>query len=320
MTEELSTKIRSILEAARFAPSVHNSQPWIVKQEGATLHISIDPEKSIKYGDPTGRETIISLGIFVETICCVAEEQGLLAKDIEFKNNQALIHFSKASSVLRNQSLYSTLLKTRCTDRTIFHKIALNKKAEHSISSSKVYDGTDVHLVTDPETIELTATLTSKAIKLALNDPFFRRELLEYLVLPWFSKRRGISLLALGIPVFIAILEPLFLRLRWGLNMQGKIEKRRWMSASGIVFITAKGDMPQFWFATGRTYLRSSLEIERQGLSQATSAAIVEASNYHDDIEELIGTKDRIMTVTRIGQGTRRRHHSPRVSVNTLLH
>lgn len=320
MAEKLFTKIWSILEIARYAPSVHNTQPWIIKQENRTLQVSINSETTIKDGDPTGRETIISLGIFVEAICCVAEEQGLPAKNIIFKNNRVIIHFSKTIPPQHSQSSFSALLKTRCTDRTIFQKIALDKETQHALRSTRAYEGTTIHLITNSETIEATAALTSKAIRLALSNPFFRRELSKYLILPWFSKRRGISLLALGIPIFIALFEPLFMRLGWGLNMQSAIERRRWKSASGIVFITAKGDMPRFWFATGRTYLRSSLEIERLGLSQATSAAIVEASNYHDDIENLIGTRDRILAVTRIGKGISHRRYSPRVSVDDLLH
>lgn len=320
MTKEFDTKIRSILEIARYAPSVHNTQPWTIKSEGETLRISVNPENSLKDGDPTGRETIISLGIFVEAICCIAKEKNLPAKNIDFKNNQVVINFSKVPPAGHNKPSYSALLKTRCTDRTIFRKVALNEETQHAIRSVKAYEGTKVHLVTNLAAIKATAVLTSKAIRLALSNPFFRRELSKYLIFPWSSKRRGISLLTLGIPTFIAAFEPLFLRFGWGLNMQSRIELRRWISASGIVFITSKGDMPRFWFATGRTYLQSSLEIERLGLSQATSAAIVEASNYHDDIEKLIGTSDRILAVTRIGKGTSRRHYSPRVSVDDLLH
>jgi hypothetical protein len=73
------------------------------------------------------------------------------------------------------------------------------------------------------------------------------------------------------------------------------------------------------WFEVGRSYLRASLEIEKAGLSQATSAAIVEASNFHEDVEQILGSNLRIQAIIRIGKGRKIRYRSPRVSARELL-
>ncbi len=320
MKPETREQIKSILEVARHAPSVHNTQPWKVGYEGDLLKISIDPRHKLKSGDPTGRETIISLGIFAEAVCLAASEKGFSVKDAKLDGKEAVIHLKPANQNGPGDHRFSKLLKSRCTDRSVFQRIPLSKPDEVSIREIEPLDETNIHLATDDKIIETTALLTSKAIKVAMSHPHFRHELADYLTQPWSSKRRGISILNLGLPAFIGIFEPIVMRLGWGTKLEGYIERRRWESSSAIVFITAKGDMPRYWFNVGRTYLRACLEIERLGLSQATSAAIVEASNYHDDIEELIGTKDRILATIRIGKGTRKKHHSPRVSVDELLH
>ncbi len=320
MKPDTKERLKSILEVARYAPSVHNTQPWKVSYEGDLLKISIDPRHKLTTGDPTGRETIISLGIFAEAVCLAASEKGFSAKNARLDGKEAIIHLEPAKQTDPDAHRFSGLLMSRCTDRSVFQNVPLSKPDERSIRSVKPLGDTNIHVATDDKIIETTALLTSKAIRVALSHPHFRRELASYLTHPWSSKRRGISVLNLGIPAIIGIFEPIVMRLGWGMKTEGDIERRRWGSSSAIVFITAKGDMPRYWFNAGRTYLRVCLEIERLGLSQATSAAIVEASNYHDDIEELIGTKDRILAIIRVGKGTRKKHHSPRVDVDELLH
>lgn len=320
MEQELDKHLTSILEVARHAPSVHNTQPWKVSCVDGSIRVSIDPKHELKDGDPTGRETIISLGIFAEAICCAASEKGFAAKDVSLDGKEAIIHLGQGKDRPSEDHHFSQLLISRCTDRSIFQNGALHEADEKAIKEVQPTNDTNIHLVTDRQIINTTAMLTSKAIRVALSHPLFRHELASYLTQPWSSRRRGISVLNLGIPALIGIFEPMFMRLGWGLRQESHIERRRWESSSAIVFITAKGDMPRYWFDAGRTYLRVCLEIERLGLSQATSAAIVEASNYHEDIEELIGTKDRILTTIRIGKGTRKKHQSPRVSVDELLH
>jgi hypothetical protein len=83
--------------------------------------------------------------------------------------------------------------------------------------------------------------------------------------------------------------------------------------------LLADGDMRKYWFRVGRVYLRVSLKLEDLGLSQATSAAIVEASNYHDDIEASLHTTKRALAIIRIGQGSTNKQYSPRLTAAELL-
>jgi hypothetical protein len=73
------------------------------------------------------------------------------------------------------------------------------------------------------------------------------------------------------------------------------------------------------WFEAGQTYLRASLELERLGFSQATSAAPVEAATFHEDIESLLKTNQRLQAVIRIGKGAAKRRYSPRVPAKELI-
>ncbi len=109
------------------------------------------------------------------------------------------------------------------------------------------------------------------------------------------------------------------MKLGIGIRSEVNLERKRWESASGIILITTVGDMPKYWFEAGRAYLQAALKVEQLGLSQATSAATVEASNYHEDVEKLVDTNQRLQSVIRIGKGVQNRNHSPRVTVEELL-
>lgn len=109
------------------------------------------------------------------------------------------------------------------------------------------------------------------------------------------------------------------MRLGVGLPIEVRLERQRWQSASGLVIITGKGDLNDYWFEAGRTYLRISLTIESLGLAQATSAAIVEALDYHKDLETALGTSQRVLAIMRIGRGSSKKHFSPRLDTAQII-
>lgn len=313
----LSQNIEKILANARFAPSVHNTQPWKVVVHADTLIIEIDEAHRLRDGDPTGRQTFISLGIFAEAIRLCAAAEGLLLRQVALTESGAVLHF--IYRVVKPQEDYVSLLKKRVTDRSIYKKSGVGKDIVAALEDAEQARGVGIAVRTDPAFIEQVAELTSRGIALALTTPGFRRELAHYLVLPWSFKKRGISVRSLYIPWLVSVAEPWMLRLGIGLGKEARLEKKRWLSAGAIICLVAKGDMPQSWFNTGRTYLQIALAVEKLGLSQATSAATVEASTFHEDIEQLLGTKWRLQSTIRIGHGKRKRRHSPRIPVHNLL-
>lgn len=314
-----SSKIYKIIDIARYAPSVHNTQPWKITANDNRINIGLDSTYLLKYGDPTGRQTVISLGIFSESIKIAAESLGFSVK-ITYVNRHSVcvdLKIKPNNKPAKSISLVNSL-KSRATDRSIYKPVVISNSQLKLISEVPHSKSVTIFTSTDPKLIESVADLTSRGIGVAISNPEFRKELSGYLIRNTNKKNRGISVMSLYIPKPIAIIEPWLLKRGIGMSKEVSLEKKRWLSASGLVIITAKGDLDTYWFDVGKAYLQASLEIEALGLSQATSAAIVEATNYHDDIEEILGTSDRILAIMRIGQGSKKRHYSPRVSVDDL--
>jgi len=310
--------IKKIVDVARLAPSVHNTQAWKVKIGPSSCQVIIDKRYALSDGDPTGRQAVIGIGIFCEALVAVAADFRLQTTIGTYLDGAVTVHFHNKPTKQTTKQPYSELIASRATDRSIYKPVDITDQNTAYLSSAAIGSSISIHVIRDKKQIDTIAELTSHGISLALTSPAFRQELSQYLVLPWSKKVRGISVMSLYIPTLVAIIEPTLMRLGIGLPLEAKLEKRRWQSASAVIAITADGDLTKYWFDVGRTYLRLSLYIEDLGLSQATSGAIVEASNYHEDVESILDTNQRILSMIRIGKGAKKRHHSPRISLDEL--
>lgn len=315
----ISDKLNNILSVARLAPSVHNTQPWKVHTKGQdSLVVSIDDNHKLKDGDPTGRQTVISLGIFAEAVNISAASFGFRVVAMEYIHDSVTIKYETSEHTDPQVASLVKLLGARSSDRSIYKPAQISVQDLSEIEGTPHTENILVKVITERSIIEQIASLTSKAIRLALSNPSFRNELGKYLVLPLSRKARGIAVRSLYLPFIVEVAQPLLLRLGVSTGAESKQEFKRWSSATAVVAILADGDMPRHWFDAGRAYLSTSLAIESTGLSQATSAAIVEASNYHDDIEESLQTNKRILALIRVGNGSNKRHYSPRVKPSEL--
>ncbi len=320
LSQYLQSNLLTIVENARFAPSAHNSQPWLVKLLDNKLVILLDEHNVPDSGDPINRQSVISLGIFTQAILVAAEALGLQETSVKFSGKEAIIQFS--ADIKPPQSSYKSLiaaLKHRATDRSIYKKITISPETIAAIKQSWSGNNVKIWLTNDVKDIDKIADLTANGIGLAMSSPEFRKELSKYILEPWSKKKRGISVSSMYLPRLLAICQPLFVRFGLGLSKETGLERERWQSSSAIVLITSEGDMPEYWFEAGRAYLGVALLVEQEGLSQATSAATVEASTYHEDVEKMIGTKQRLQCVLRIGKGSDRRAFSPRADAESLI-
>lgn len=313
----LSQSINNILSIARLAPSVHNSQPWKVKVEGNNIRILLAKERMLSHGDPTTRQSYISLGIFTEACVLSLSYFGFKPKEPTFSNGELLIETGNFSEGKKDRA-HIKALQERFTDRSIYQKIDVSKTSVKAIKDSWSSPTVSIEVTTDKGLMHQCASLTEKALLLAFSNPDFRRELSEFIT----ANRAS----PLGIPsstLEISSLHKKFIKqlLKRGLtrNREAKTEYNRWLSSSAIVFILGSGDSKSHWIEAGRAYLRASLALQDLGYSQATSAAIVEAADFHEDIESALGTNRRILCVLRIGKGRKSKLSSGRLDPASLI-
>lgn len=317
MTKKLTDNITNIISIARLAPSVHNSQPWQVRLKNDALLISPEPGRRLAQGDPTGRQTFISLGIFTEACVIALEYYGFKTKGIKVSKETIEITTSQGTAGMANDNLVKSL-KTRFTDRSIYRKVEITSQQTDKITSSWQSEGVKLSVSTDTEIIDRCASLTAQGLLLALSSPGFRKELTDYLV-PSQKTEYGIPLSTLQTGKLQTAVTKQLIASGLSRKHEAETERKRWQSAGALVFVLADGDSIEYWVESGRAYLRASLAIEELGLSQATSAAIVEAMDLHEDIEKMLGTNQRIQCLLRIGRGQSKPKYSGRLSAESLI-
>src|SRR3954454_18980279 len=67
-----------LTEAAVWAPSLHNTQPWWFGVRGSTVTLHADTDRRLDVADPDGREMLISCGAALFTLRLAARHLGYL--------------------------------------------------------------------------------------------------------------------------------------------------------------------------------------------------------------------------------------------------
>jgi hypothetical protein len=71
--------LRAIVDLARLAPSIHNTQPWSWRIVGDVLELRVDRQRALPAIDPDGRNLVISCGTALHHAVVAADTRGLRA-------------------------------------------------------------------------------------------------------------------------------------------------------------------------------------------------------------------------------------------------
>jgi len=318
----VTEKIEKLIQLARLAPSVHNTQPWRVLVKDNTLNVSVHEPSVLDHGDPTLRELWLSVGCFMYCLEQISPECGLQLTPLETQtsNLSSVVCTYTIKQIEPTAPKISILLQTRRSDRRLYAKDPLSKKNKSLLQSLICPEGTAVSVVDDKVILAKAASLTATGLRMAFSMPDFRKELSDLIIATNSRQNTGLYYYALNRTRVGGWMEKL--SIRTGINTQKLVQNDydRILNSSALVFILSDGDTPKYWTSAGKTYMAASIKIEDLGLAQSTTAALVEAGDLHEEIENLIGTKNRIQAVIRIGtpRHNGRPKRTPRLSVSEI--
>jgi hypothetical protein len=208
---------------------------------------------------------------------------------------------------------------SRFTDRSVYKKVPDIQQRLYGLEAYSAAKSINIYISTDEKIISRVAELTSIIIAVSLGNEDFRTELSEYITGPFSKKQTGIQVGDLELNLIKQLMAKYLIRSGKTKDFDSKAEKERWLSASALIFVTADGDTQQYWIDAGRSYARICLAITSLGLSQATTAGIVEAFDFHNDIESMLNTKKRILAIIRVGTGKKLRRTHLRLETDKLF-
>ena len=121
--------IKSAVQLACRAPSLHNSQPWRWVADGASLKLFVDRDRVVHSTDRSGREAIISCGVVLDHLRVAIAAAGWTANVDRFPNPNNLDHlatvdFSPMDFVTDAHRRRADAILSRRTDRLPFARAA----------------------------------------------------------------------------------------------------------------------------------------------------------------------------------------------------
>ena len=344
-----SEKLKTLVWPAHLAPSSHNTQPWrfYCDESGLSITIFIDRSTILPESDVQGREAVISVGCAIENIDTAARAYGLAAEVYFHPTDKALVRPEKNSpAVMGSIPLVTMRFSEDMPDQALQKLLPaiLSRKAmraefeptmpipepvleelKKSINSEKV----SLHLVTDTLHRLSISEFQGQADGYVLNSPRFAHELGNWLLPNDTTSAVGMPGNTFGFDdeqakrIHTGLLGETMLEpedmLRFSLGGKIGFEK-----SPVIAFLTIENDDIEGWILAGRAMERAFLRLEREDISYAVHAAIVEVRLVNRIFAATLGTFKPLAAVFRMGYVKdasikKERPHSPRMPLENVL-
>jgi nitroreductase len=160
------------------APSQHNTQPWLISVEGATLTIRPDNTKKLVVGDPLDQGLYIALGACVENILQAATGFGLVAEVI-FRPEAIRLMFSEVKAKSADEQVL-VAITSRHSDKFPYSEKPVSE-SNHQTLNGVCEKGVEHVIVTDDFRRNKIVALHAKATADVAADTAFVGELTNWL-------------------------------------------------------------------------------------------------------------------------------------------
>lgn len=272
-----------IVELACLAPSVHNTQPWSWRVDGATVELYADLTRLLPAEDPVGRNLTISCGAALHHLQFAAHALGW---DTDVQRLPASGDPALLARVTLHRGLHAVvaphdlgILRQRCTDRRRFTAWPVPApRLERLVGEASAWGarGSIIDDVGDRFRVELIA---NRALIYRDLDPAALDEQRH-----WIGRHDPD-----GIPLTVLPVEPDHLgrRSRFG---AGVLEDTRLVINGGDGLIALGGDADDVasWVRTGEGLSALWLEATRMGLSVVPLSQPVEIDATRHELRDTV--------------------------------
>ena len=320
-TNALAADVRTVVELASLAPSVHNTQPWRFTWDGRTLSVFEDPSRALPVLDPSGRERVLSCGAAVLLARIAFAELGW-AVDAAVRPRQDDPHLVARLTVTgrreatEEEHALAQAVPRRTTDRDPFDTRRLPESARAAIAAAAEAEGAWTRFVgdeSDDAAVELQVLL-SHADDSQRSDPAYLAELAA-----WRRDRE-----AEGIPARALPSVPVELRgsswvprdFRAGEAADEAAGAPAARPAGGgpagdpppaehpdVLVLGTPGDGPDDWVTAGQALARVLLRATVDGIAAQPLTQVLEVPVLRARMRHVLGVVGHPQILLRLGYG-----------------
>jgi hypothetical protein len=309
-TETLQPDEKEILLLASLAPSGHNTQPWFVQYlEPYHWIIGNDRTKWLPAVDPTQRETILSIGSFIQNLEYAAGAFGYLCdwNLLATTNQDDRVMEVKLLKQTSKNAFDTAKIKNRRTVRSDFLSDVLKlEDLKYLVNSEPEF----IHYL--PNTSKESQFINEQTIEAnrlqAYRDPA-QQELADWIRFSTKNAekyRDGLTTASMEIAGFSGwILRNFYNKynvMKKDFREVGidKIKKQVSESA-GWILITSKDNSVATLLETGRRMQRLFLKVREKSIAIHPMTQILEESSTREQLNQAIGISENIQFILRVG-------------------
>ncbi|GAA0314504.1 hypothetical protein NE235_32210 [Actinoallomurus spadix] len=277
-----------LVDAAVWAPSVHNTQPWWFDAHDETVTLHSDTERRLDVADPEGREMLISCGAALFTLRLAVRRLGRLpevriAADPDRPGLIADVTLGEPRTATDEELRMYDQVKRRRTHRGAFRAGALPVGLLQSLRAHACAENASLRIVADPRVRVALAALSEAAEQVQCADPAFAAEMARWAPAPCSERLDGVHESAY--PRDPGRTDPHFAGRDfargqgWGLAGDEDGE-----SAGVVGVLTTTGDGREDWLRAGQALQRVLLRATEDDVSAAFHTQALEVPELREFI------------------------------------
>ncbi len=297
-----------VVATAVWAPSVHNTQPWLYTAENTEITLRADAGRQLAVADPGGREMMISCGAALFTAKLALRSLGYIPETRVLPDPGdpllvARLRWRRRAPVAAREERLLSQVTRRRTHRGGFEPVPPPAGLIEALRADAArYDAALRVAITDQARAALAA-ITEMADRVERLDSAYVRELAAWAPPPGSARLDGVSPSAY--PAHIEHTSPYFpgrdysLGRGWGLPFPARISATRF---TGLVcLLTTPADSPAAWVNAGQALQSILLTSAACGVAAALHSQPVEVGWLRAAIRTQLGDGSFPQLVLRLG-------------------
>ncbi|MFG2076308.1 Acg family FMN-binding oxidoreductase [Nonomuraea maritima] len=314
--------LEAALEAGRWAPSIHNTQPWTFAVSRQQISLRADTARKLPVSDASGREMLISCGAALFAMrtamrCGGYDAVVRILPDPDRPGLLATISPGGRIEADEHTRLLGGQITRRHTHRAGFADVPVPGQLIDSLVKAAMIEGARLTPVLSPAAVDVLAALTRAAQGVQNQDQRFGLELIRWARPPGSTRADGVP--AAAYPREPTPTEPDFPQRRYSWRHGWGAETGQDEVSTGVVAVmTTPGDSREKWIAAGQALQHVLLYACAHGVSAAFHTQALEMGLLREFMRQELFSGEYPQLLMRLGV-TFDGKDSPRRPLSELL-
>ncbi|TMR93615.1 Acg family FMN-binding oxidoreductase [Nonomuraea basaltis] len=304
--EEHAFVIHAALEAATWAPSVHNSQPWSFAVSGEEISVRADADRKLRFSDPAGRQLLISCGAALFNIRTALRCQGYepvvrVLPDPDRPALLATVRLGGSVGADEHTKALNAEIARRRTHRAAFTDLPVPDRLIETLVQQAAAEGAKLTPVRASEAVRVIAALTEAAQNVQAQDRVLSLEVIRWARPPGGARQDGVP--ADAYPAEPAETVPPFAQrdYSWRHDWGTTADQSTSTSTGVVALLTTAGDTREEWMAAGQALQRILLYASAHGVSAAFHTQALEMQHLREFLRQELCSGEYPQMIMRLG-------------------